>query len=161
MYGSHKQHVWEYPGGVYASHLHKDFVIRTAIEPFALAREIQKVIAEVDPNQVIYQTRTMEQALEELTAPERFTMRLYGIFAAIAVFLAAVGIYGVMSYTVSQRTHEFGVRLALGARKRDVLRLVFKYGLKLTLIGLVIGAGASFWLAGTEGRVARLRLPLR
>jgi putative ABC transport system permease protein len=73
-------------------------------------------------------------------------MWLYGIFGVIAVFLAAVGIYGVMSYTVSQRTHEFGVRMAMGAQKGDVLRLVVRYGLKLTLIGLAIGIGASYWL---------------
>jgi len=146
IYGSHKQHVWEYPGGTYGTHLRKDFVIRTASDPMNLAPDLRRIIAEVDSKQAIYQPKTMEQALAELITTERSGMRLYGIFAAIAVFLAAVGIYGVMSYTVSQRTHEFGVRMAMGAQRGDVLRLVFKYGLKLTLIGLAIGIGASYWL---------------
>jgi putative ABC transport system permease protein len=146
MYSSHNQHVWEYPGGQYSSHLRKDFGIRTATNPMSLARDVRRIVAEVDPSQTVYDTRTMEQALAEMLAPERFLMQLYGIFAAFAVILAAVGIYGVMSYSVSQRTHEFGVRMAVGAQKADVLTLVIKHGLKLTVIGLAIGLGASYWL---------------
>jgi putative ABC transport system permease protein len=88
----------------------------------------------------------MNQALAEMLAPERFWMQLYGIFAALAVILAAVGIYGVMSYTVSQRTHEIGVRMAIGAQRGDVLKLVIKQGLKLTIIGAAIGVGGGFGL---------------
>jgi putative ABC transport system permease protein len=146
MYGSHEQHIWEYPGGRYQAHLRKDFVVRTATNPMSLARNIQRIVAEVDPGQTVYNIRTMEQALSEMLAPERFWMQLYGIFAAFAVILAAVGIYGVMSYSVTQRTHEFGVRMAVGAHKADVMKLVIKQGLKLTVIGLAIGIGAGIGL---------------
>jgi ABC-type antimicrobial peptide transport system permease subunit len=73
-------------------------------------------------------------------------MQLFGLFAILSVLLAAVGIYGVMSYSVQQRTHEMGVRMAVGADRNDVMKLVIWQGLKLTALGLVIGIGASFWL---------------
>jgi putative ABC transport system permease protein len=141
MYGSYRQHVWEYPGGLYSGHLWKNFVIRTASDPLKLIASVQRIVAQADKNQVVFNFESMEQRLSDVLAPQRFWMRLFGIFAGLAVILAAIGIYGVMSYSVSQRTHEIGIRMALGADRGDVLRLVMKRGLVLALIGVAIGIG--------------------
>lgn len=147
MYGSHHQHPWEYPGGYYADHLRKSLVIRTTLDPMSLAPAVRKAVAEVDKDQPAYDFMTMEQRLAESIVMERFMMHLFGVFAGLALILAAVGIYGVMSFFVNQRTHEIGVRMALGALRKDVLLLVVKQSLKLTSIGVVIGLGASLGLA--------------
>jgi putative ABC transport system permease protein len=146
IYTSYRQRVWEYPGGGYTTHLRKHFVIRTASDPMALAGAVQKVVAEVDKDQVVYNLRTLEQVLSEFLGPWRFFMRLFGIFGGLAVLLATVGIYGVMSNAVNRRTHEFGVRMANGAERRDILKLVLLHGLKVTLIGVVIGVAGSLAL---------------
>jgi putative ABC transport system permease protein len=147
MFGSHRQHPWEYPGGYYADHLRKSLVIRTALDPKSLIPAVRKAVAEVDKDQPAYDFMTMEQRLADSIALERFMMRLFGVFSGLALILAAVGIYGVMSFFVGQRTHEIGVRMALGALERDVLLSVVKQGLKLTAIGVVIGFLASLGLA--------------
>jgi predicted permease len=146
IYGSYLQHPWDYPGGTYSYHHWKKLVIRTATDPMSLAPALQRVVAELDKDQVVFDVMTMDQMVSEFVAPQRFWMRLFGIFAGLAVFLAVVGIYGVMSYSVSRRTHEIGVRMAMGAQRRDVLKLILGHGLKLALIGVVIGVAGSFAL---------------
>jgi putative ABC transport system permease protein len=146
MYGPYRQHLWEFPGGQYMIHLGKNLVIRTGSEPMSLATAVRRVVSEVDNDQAVYDIMTMEDRLSESLAPWRFQMRLYGIFAGLAVTLAAVGIFGVMSYSVSQRTHEFGIRMALGAHRGDVLKLVMKRGLVLALIGVAIGVAVALGL---------------
>jgi putative ABC transport system permease protein len=121
-------------------------VARTATEPASLSAAAREQVLAVDPDQPIFNVRTMEQIWDDSVARERLNTFLLGIFAGVALILAAVGIYGVMAYSVTQRTHEIGIRMALGAKPRDVLRLVVGHGLTLTVIGVVVGLVAAFIL---------------
>jgi putative ABC transport system permease protein len=124
----------------------RHLVVSTAVEPLGMAAAVRKAVWEIDKDQPISNIKTMEEVLSNSIARQRFSMLLLGIFAAVALVLAAVGIYGVMSYSVAQRTHEIGIRMALGARRSDVLKLTVGEGLKLVLIGVVIGLVAAFLL---------------
>ena len=111
-----------------------------------LGNALRKAVAELNPDIPITEVRTMDQILAESIGDWQFYMRSLAIFAGIALLLAMVGIYGVMSYFVNQRTHEIGIRVALGALPSDVLNLVGKLGLKLTLLGIAIGVGLAVGL---------------
>src|SRR5438128_2074939 len=113
-------------------------VARTAGDPAAMAGPIKEAIQHIDKDQPVTAVRTLEQVLADSLAQRRFTMLLLGLFAGVALVLASVGIYGVMSYSVAQRTHEIGVRMALGARRDDVLGMVVRQGMTLAGIGVAI-----------------------
>lgn len=115
------------------------FVIRMAGDPAASFASVRHVAGEMSDQQVVYGQETMEQVVSRSIGSHRFVMILLAAFAALAVVLASVGIYGVVSYVVGQRTHEIGVRLALGAQRIDVLRLILGGGVRLVLAGIVIG----------------------
>jgi len=114
-------------------------IARTMGDPLAYASAIEAAVQGVDPNQPVAEVRSMEQLLADTLAPRRFTLFLLGLFATIAIVLTLVGLYGVMTYTVSQRRTELGIRAALGAQPRDLVRLVVGHGLRLAALGVAIG----------------------
>jgi putative ABC transport system permease protein len=122
-------------------------VVRTASDPAGVAAAITDVIHNVDPNLPITRVTTMDGLITDSVSPRRFSALLVGIFAALALLLAAIGIYGVMSYTVSQRTQEIGLRMALGAQVANMRGMIFGQTLKLTLIGVGLGLAGAFVLA--------------
>lgn len=121
-------------------------VARTTGDPAALAGALRNEVWAIDRDQSVYDVKTMRQVLSEMLSQRRFNMLLLGIFAAVALTLAAVGIYGVMSYAVAERTHEIGLRMALGAQTGDVLGMIVRQGMLLAGTGLVVGLVASFGL---------------
>jgi putative ABC transport system permease protein len=121
-------------------------VLRTKGDPLAAARAVRKLIADIDEAQPIDQVRTLEQVLAKSIAPRRFYLFLLGTFATVALLLSVIGIYGVMSYAVVRRTREIGIRLALGARRNEVVRMVVRQGMGIALAGIVIGLIAAIGL---------------
>src|SRR5262245_21032170 len=134
---------WPHPEQAYPG---MTIVIRTRGDAAAITPAARNVIRALDPDQPIADVRTMESLIGTSVARARFSALLLTIFAVVALLLASVGIYGVMAYSVAQRTHEIGLRMALGARRRDVLKLVVRRGMNLALCGVAIGVAASFAL---------------
>ena len=121
-------------------------VVRTASEPGNLAGAIRSAVQAVDKDQPVYDIRTMPEVMSNSIATPRFNLLLVGVFAVLALVLAVIGVYGVMSYLVAQRTHEVGLRMALGADARNILKLVIGRGMILAFAGVGIGLGAAFAL---------------
>ena len=124
----------------------RDLVVKTDVDPAGLAATVRKAVWDIDKDQPVSNIRTMEEIFAGSIARQRFSMLLLAIFAGVALVLAGVGIYGVMSYSVAQRTHEIGIRMALGAQTSAVLKLAVGYGMKLVIAGLIIGLVAAFLL---------------
>ena len=121
-------------------------ILKASGDPNQLIAAARQQVKAIDPDQPIYSVRTMDEIRAESVAPERLNLTLLSIFAGIALVLAIVGIYGVMSYSVTQRTHEIGIRMAIGAQPRDVFRMVIRQGMMLALIGVALGLVGAFSL---------------
>jgi putative ABC transport system permease protein len=122
-------------------------VVRTPGDPTAIVPTVRRVISELDRNQPVYDVQTLEDALADSVAPRRFTALVLNAFALTALVLAIVGIYGVMTYSVAQRSREIGLRIALGAQRRGVVSTVVRQGMQVALVGIVVGVAAATGLS--------------
>jgi putative ABC transport system permease protein len=121
-------------------------ILKASSDPTQLVSSARQTVAQIDPDQPIYSVRTMSDIRAESVAPEKLNLTLLSLFAGIALVLAIVGIYGVMSYSVTQRTHEIGIRMAIGAQKADVFKMILGQGMKLAFIGIGLGLVGAYGL---------------
>jgi putative ABC transport system permease protein len=128
-------------------------VLRTTSDPVLSVAAAQTELRALDPQQPLFNVRTLDRVVSEAIAPQKLATWMMGVFALIALALAAIGLYAVMSYAVTQRTHEIGVRMALGAQPADILRLVVRQGMVLTFVGLALGLGASLLMTRGMSKV--------
>ena len=128
-------------------------VVRTNVEPLSLSEPVRQALWRVDADQPMWKIRTVEFLVKRSTADRRFLMALMGIFAVLALVLTIIGLYGVISYLVNQRTQEIGIRMALGAQMRDIMRMVLKQGMVLVLTGVGLGLGAAWLLTRLMSRL--------
>ncbi|PYU65539.1 MAG: hypothetical protein DMG49_23995 [Acidobacteria bacterium] len=129
-----------------SNYLLRDWVVRTNGDPLTIASSIPAAMRQVDPDLPVSRLRSLEQLRNISVAPQRFSLSLFGLFAALALVLAAVGIYGVMTYSVAQQTREIGIRIAMGARRGDVVKLVLGEGLRHAALGVILGLAGAFAL---------------
>jgi ABC-type antimicrobial peptide transport system permease subunit len=149
VYVPFRQHVWQYGREDEWIHTRKALAVRASIDPLALVRSVTEAVREVDRDQAAHDFMTMDQrvASSPSVTNSRFFASLFTTFGALAILLAMVGVYGVMSWVVSQRTSEFGIRMALGARARDVVTMLLGQSLRPILGGLALGALGGFGLS--------------
>jgi ABC-type antimicrobial peptide transport system permease subunit len=121
-------------------------VLRTRAEPNAMMEAVRSAVADLDPGDVIYRVQTLDDVLASSLAARRLSMILLTVFATLALVLACAGIYGVISYLVAQRTHEIGVRMALGAQRSEVMRLILGHGARMVVVGVAIGSVVALGL---------------
>ena len=127
-------------------YVQKTIILRATVDPMTLVPAARKITAQEAGNRPIIDIRTVDQYLDRQFQEPRFYLLLLGVFGATALILAAVGIYGVMAYAVKMRTHEIGIRMALGAHRRDAMWLILRQGLTLAFIGVAAGIGGALWL---------------
>ncbi|MEE9236090.1 MAG: ABC transporter permease, partial [Candidatus Acidoferrales bacterium] len=125
------------------------YVVRTGVEPLSLLQPIRAEVRALDPNLPLWEIGQLDHTLAEVMAPQRLTSLLMGLFAALGLTLAAVGVYGVISYSVNQRTHEIGIRIALGAQRSDIYKIIIGQGLRLAALGIALGLAGAMALART------------
>jgi putative ABC transport system permease protein len=146
MYVPHIQQTPRWMGPQWNDRAGMYFVLRTAGDPLSIVETVKRAVADVDPSRPATNFRSVDQYLDQQTQYLRLYILLLGIFGGIAAVLAAIGIYGVMAYAVAERTREIGIRMALGAGSREVLKMVMRHALLLVAIGLTIGLTGSFAL---------------
>jgi len=146
MYLPHVQQTARWMGPAWNMRAGMFFVLRTSGDPMSMAAAVKHAVAEVDPNKAAANFRTVEKGLDQQVQYLRLYILMLGVFGAVAAVLAAIGIYGVMAYSVAERTREIGIRMALGAASHDFLKMVVRQALVLLGIGLAMGLGASFAL---------------
>ena len=129
------------------------FAVRTVSDPLAFVPAVRAAVRELDPNLPLFGFTTEERTSEESIQQERLFARLTACFGLLALGLVSIGLYGVMSYSVTRRTREMGIRMALGAQRRNILRLVLENGLKVALAGVAIGLFAAFGVTRFVGRM--------
>ncbi len=149
VYVPYRQHLWQYAREEEWFHTRKVLAVRTAVDPLTLSRAIKDAVTDVDRDQTAHQMMTMEQRIRSSPSVtnSRFFASLFTIFGTLAIVLAMVGVYGVMSWVVGQRTIEFGIRMALGARARDVVRMLLGQSLRPILLGVLLGVAGGFGLS--------------
>ena len=150
---------------MYVPYLQKPYpfmglVVRTASEPTQMTNAVRSAILAVDPSQPVYDVKTMQQLVGESVSQPRLYTALLGIFAGVALALAAVGIYGVLNYSVNQRRQEIGIRMALGAQASDILKMIVGHGMLLTAMGLAIGLSRVAFAGVLHDEIDR-RFPVR
>jgi ABC-type antimicrobial peptide transport system permease subunit len=149
IYIPFRQHVWQYAREDEWIHTRKTIALRTTVEPLTLVPAVQAAVAQIDRDQAAHDFKTMDERVR--TSPSvsnsRFFASLFTIFGALAILLAMVGVYGVMSWVVGQRTGEFGIRMALGARAWDIISMLLRQSLRPILLGLFLGALGGFGLS--------------
>jgi len=123
-------------------------VLRANSAPLLLTEALRTNVRDLDPSLAVAHVRLLDRIIEEQFSTPRFALFLIGLFAALALLLAAIGIYGVISYSVSQRMHEFGMRVALGVSSWNLIKMVMKQGVLLTVVGVAIGLGCALAFAG-------------
>jgi ABC-type antimicrobial peptide transport system permease subunit len=133
--------------------LHAVLLARTNIDPQSVIAEVRAAVREIDPKQPIYHVQTMDEVLSDSVARQRVTTILFNIFALLALILAGVGMYGVLAYSIAQRTREIGLRIAVGATRGDVVRLVLNQAAWPALLGLIAGGLAAFAVTRVLGSV--------
>jgi putative ABC transport system permease protein len=138
--------VQAYFSALQASGTDRTVLIKTTLEPEKLAAAAFQQVFAMDPEQPVYDVQTLDELRNRSLAPETLNLGLLGCFAAVALLLAAIGLYGVISNAITQRTQEIGIRIALGAQSRDVLKLVVGQGMKLALIGVLSGSASALAL---------------
>jgi putative ABC transport system permease protein len=145
LYIPYRQNITDYENnGQMSVHAMQSVVVRSSGNPMTLVPLVRRAFGEVDPAIVVSDIMPVKERLDALAGPQKFWMRLLGIFAGLGLFLAAIGVYGVISYSVEQRTHEFGIRTTLGAGQFDILRLVLREGLLVIALGLPIGIAGAY-----------------